>query len=227
MPHMAAFYQAIFGKIPFLVARYWPSSDGTLTPDRPGHCPFGLLEACRIKIKNRRSRKCGPPFPLVQFFCKFHSVSFTVYPPGWVPFGRRPWLALAEDGTETCYWEKTYFIGILHMCGGDRWPEESSTSPGVRRTQGRHINALSELFSLHAADQEIQHQTAECLGVEVMKIQDFAHRIREGPSLTLKAMGVRAILECFKPRLKATINSILQLGHKRSFWGPPLTENCG
>lgn len=224
---MGTFGQSVFSRISFVIGAYWPTKDNILCPEKPGRCPRGTSGSCRTTIKSRRLRKCGPPFPLFQFFCQIHKVSFTVYPPGWVPFGRSPWLPLTEDGRSNDEWDKTYFAGILDMSDGQRWAEECSRNHGTRRTQGRHINAICRLFSLETDDQEVQHKTAEDLGVEVLRIQDLANGIREGPSLRKKAMGVRAILDSIKTRVKTATNPILHLGHKRCFWGPPLTENCG
>lgn len=71
---------------PFVVADY---ADGHLQC-RILDCPWaGRDEACAVVQHDRRVRKTGPTHPLVVLRCLVHACSFTVYPPGFVPYGRR------------------------------------------------------------------------------------------------------------------------------------------
>ncbi len=220
---MVAFLKQTSPQRPLTQLPYWPRKDGRLEPDPPPHCPEGGNNPCDIRIKERRDRKCGPGYRLIQFECRAHSCCFTVYPPGWGPFGRRRWASVREDGSvDQGNPKESYFSSVLDMCKGRRWSEESGSDPGTRRTQGRHINALSHLFALTSTSTAEHHLTAEILNMDTVRLRDIANGIREGPSLLVKAKGERAVLNHLT-KMKDTLKPILQLGHHFGFWGPPLT----
>lgn len=224
---MGGFNQSVHSKGTFITAPYRLRGNNQFAPSRPDRCNAGCSDTCYINTKCQRMRKCGPPFPLIQFFCKTHKVTFTVYPPGWTPYGRKAVVPLSEDGYPEDNWDKTYFAACLQMSQGVRWPEGGLQALGVRRTQGRHINSFCKLFSLDAIDYDVQHQVALALNVDTLKIISLANGIREGPSLKNKAKGVRAILRSLTAETDESLQNIIQLGHKHGFWGSPLTKNCG
>lgn len=54
--------------------------------------------ACAVARHDRRPRKSGPEHALVVCRCRAHGVFFTVYPPGYVPYGRVPVVAEDSEG---------------------------------------------------------------------------------------------------------------------------------
>lgn len=75
----------------------WPSLY-TLIIDR---CPLARGgERCRIRQHDWRKRKTGPSVALRVLKCKSHRRAFTVYPPGYVPYGRQAWIPVDPRG----YW---------------------------------------------------------------------------------------------------------------------------
>jgi len=64
-------------------------------------CPSARCdESCEIKRNGFRSRKTGPGYPLQIMKCKSHGSFFTVYPPGFVPYGRQRIAPVAAGGCE-------------------------------------------------------------------------------------------------------------------------------
>ncbi len=220
---MSAFNQKVHSNRAVLNLPYWPEADGILRPKAPGKCIFSDGSPCQISVKARRFRKCGPDFPLVVFACSSHKVCFTAYPPGWAPFGRKPWEAINEDGTEREIKVDTYFSAVLDMSDAKRWPEEGCKNYSTRRSQERHILSICGLFSLGLETEETRYETAEILNVDHVFLADLANGIREGPSMVAKSKGVRTILEILIQEKKNTFEKILLLGHKLRFWGQPLT----
>jgi hypothetical protein len=64
-------------------------------------CPWAEgSEGCRIRGHHWRERKTGPSVALRVLKCLTHGQAFTVYPPGFVPYGRQPWIRLDLRGCE-------------------------------------------------------------------------------------------------------------------------------
>ncbi len=87
----------------FVCSPYFPSeTDGTLICEIPDVCPLGIQlgeqHTCIVSFNYLRERKTGPCIPLVIVQCLTHNVSFTIYPPGHVPYGREPLVDIALDG---------------------------------------------------------------------------------------------------------------------------------
>jgi hypothetical protein len=95
---------------------------------------MGSAGVCTINIHSYRDRKCGPGFKLAVFQCKSHVLTFTVYPPGWLPYGRRP--LVGDDST---------FQAVDDLSRGVRWPEVSGRLGFTRKTQDRWISSWSTL----------------------------------------------------------------------------------
>lgn len=85
---------------PFIVATYHEDADGRLAPANVARCPVGSdADKCATTRHVWRSRKTGPEHPLLVVRCRRHGGFFTIYPPGHVPYGRRPLVKLAPDGS--------------------------------------------------------------------------------------------------------------------------------
>jgi len=126
------------------------------------------VKALSNSLHRWRTRKCGVEHPLACFICAEHDCSFTVYPPGWLPFGRRPVVHVTasgfdvgglEEGVEA--WNETAFGAAVDAgakrlwpvtAGGSKeWEERYSREPyGVRRTQARHVKGVLVLMALSA-----------------------------------------------------------------------------
>ena len=85
----------------FVITPYLPGDDGVLSPKLPlmGPCSAEHDGECRLSVDHRRARKTGPCFPITVMRCREHGHSFTLYPPGHVPYGRRAVAPVAVDGS--------------------------------------------------------------------------------------------------------------------------------
>lgn len=68
------------------------AADGSgvmLAVGRVEQCPLAAAdEECATTLNGFRARKTGPRFPIQVMTCHTHGRSFTVYPMGFVPYGR-------------------------------------------------------------------------------------------------------------------------------------------
>lgn len=79
-------------------------------------CPLATVgEACDLAKHHLRDRKTGPGFALRVLYCATHGRHFTVYPPGYVPYGRQAMAPVDERGLvaaptqEAACWQATLF----------------------------------------------------------------------------------------------------------------------
>ncbi len=76
---------------PFLSAPYVADETNRMSPsERIDQCPWASEgESCKIRKHDWRRRKSGPSIGLRVLRCLTHGHDFTVYPPGYVPYGRQ------------------------------------------------------------------------------------------------------------------------------------------
>lgn len=123
----------------FVVTVYEVGHGGAQQPLLPLHCPFGGDGAsCRVGVHCRRERKQGPGFALAVAVCHEHRRYFTLYPPGWTPWGRTPVCSTTAQGRTD--WATTLFVAALDAAAGDLWPVESCGALGCAKTQARWIH---------------------------------------------------------------------------------------
>lgn len=121
-----------------MVTVYEEADGGERRAVLPRLCPFGGdRQPCRVGVHGRRERQHGPGFPLVVAVCHAHGRCFTLYPPGWTPWGRVAVHAVAEDGAAA--WDSTLFAAALDAAAGRLWPEESLGAIGCGKTQARWV----------------------------------------------------------------------------------------
>lgn len=72
---------------PFVIADYV----GGVLVEVPLECPWRGCDApCDVVLHALRARRTGPGHPLAVCRCHAHDLMFSVYPPGFLPFARRP-----------------------------------------------------------------------------------------------------------------------------------------
>lgn len=198
----------IYRQRPFLAANYTAESESIPKPPKPRLCPLaegGAPRPCGIRVHGYRKRKCGPGFSLAVFICKIHSLSFTTYPPGWAPYGRRP-LA-GEDST---------FSAIECLANGTIWPERAVSELPTSKTQRRWYQAWISLLALGpdllASD---RHKASICLGIDTLTLEERANQIRAGPTIKDRAL-VMLLVPCPGP---TNITSLFSRGFDVGYWG--------
>lgn len=227
----------VVGKRPFIVMAYCPDKQGIPRPKKPLKCPSsGDEKPCLIHIERWRFRVCGVPFNLAGMRCVIHAQSFTVYPPGWVPYARKL-LALVDHiggavhiAKDLSPWRETVFEATLDASEKRLWPEEVQLGPlpedggrqPSRRTQRRHIAGAMGLLGLNTSqttsDREI---VGHLFQIGVSRLEMSAKKIRDGPTIIAKGVqGVRVLEQL--PGIRLMISGLLTLGANQGYWGPAL-----
>ena len=227
-----------------ITAAYFIDPQGRLRPMRPTRCArLGCEGDCRISFHRWRNRKCGIEYPLACFICSEHICSFTVYPPGWLPFGRRPIVHVTAsgfdvgglgDGVEA--WSETTFgaavdaaakrLWPLTAGGSQEWEKQHDRYPyGVRRTQARHVKGVLVLMAL-SDDLTLERPTvAAVLGFDLSQIAACAAKPRDGPPLVAcGAKGAELLSAAGRPR-RRVLRGFVRLGADRQYWGPPINTH--
>jgi len=178
-----------------------------------------------VGVHDSRPRKTGPQIPLVVARCHRHGVSFTVYPPGHVPYGRtavapvdlqgrrvkptEPGSSIATSGT---MWE-----AAADAATGLRWPE-SGGAVGSRRTQGRRLVTTAALLGLRS-EPRVREQIATMLGIATLTLHEAARRCSELATWRDRAQLLLGLLErCSAGGLS---RALLAVGHLTGLWGRP------
>jgi hypothetical protein len=76
---------------------------------------------------------------LLVLYCLNHSGSFTLYPPGWMPYGRksidnldmRGHFVVHESWNAKARWEETEFLAVTDAADGELWPIEGKLGPEI------------------------------------------------------------------------------------------------
>ena len=116
------------------------------------------------------------------------------------------------------------FMAAVDAAAGYKWPETYAVGlaqgtpivHGVLRTQRRHIAFATKLLALEPeAAADFRHKSSVTLGCPALKLNDAAMRIRAGPTMTIKAMEVMAILHT----LRVSLPRFLEQGQRANVWG--------
>ncbi len=225
----------------FVVSPHLPNNDGELEPALPSHCPLQHLYEfpCRLGIDHLRQRKTGPCFPLVVLRCLAHSLGFTLYPPGHVPYGRQRLAPVAPDGTiilpadlsdsggaeadREPFFADTIFDAALSAADSHPWPRESKKNSlhPLFSTQETHLNFASVLLGIAPEVDERQREaTAQILAVPGQLLHDLALVVTERPGYRSCGEAVCKVLDALadKPLL---FERLAEAGANADFWPSP------
>lgn len=195
---------------------------------RPSKCPlFNCLPAaCKLIFQGYRDRKSGPKHPLVRFYCSTHKSYFTVYPIGYVPYGRAP-IFLSSGNTDI---SETLFKAALDASSNISWRKTASIISNMKidipleeirtfKTQKRHISGAAILLKISSLidERSIDLNTLSAdYGISYMLLKSI--RARDGPN-TYKKTGVH-IMELLKSnQCSLNLQTIIKLGSAAGFFG--------
>jgi hypothetical protein len=198
------------------------------------HCAKNEIDpnaSCHIVKGRQRARKAGPGHPLWLFKCHVHNCWFTVYPPGWVPFGRRSLVDLDPKGeaviSRNC-WESTAFGATVDQHEKKIWPQciagmlafqaKGFYSYGTRKTQLRHLHGATLIFGLNAGD-GLGEKSRLGLGIELKAYQEAFKRIRDGPGPAAQGAACTGLLGNFSQPTLLLFSKMVQRGRELGFWG--------
>lgn len=146
----------------FVFSRYECDEHGEWSAQIPETAPCcGRGDECRIREHDIRSRRTGPGHPLVVIFCVVHGCYFTLYPPGYVPYGRRRLIPEEDDDEEA---DAEVFKAAADAAdGSERWSETGADGRWWS-TQWRQILRAGELLGL-GGDGHLGERAAMHLGI--------------------------------------------------------------
>ena len=199
---------------------------------RRGPCA-SECEACRISIHSLRDRKTGIPWGFLAVArCGVHGLAFALYPPGHVPYGREPFVALGPDGSEldqegvkeTASMASGYFLAVGEAAAGRRWPVDSAPSPpdAVRSTQRRRLARAALLLGLEAESPLGPEGASEVGLLPLGDILASAARLSLAVDFPAKGREIGAVLTSLSRRAgRALMDRLAVLGHVAGLWGHP------
>ena len=178
----------------------------TTCPDHRGQ------ETCDVVVHFHRRRKTGPSHALTICRCHSHGLSFTVYPAGFAPYGRRD---LADD-----------IEVVLDAAAGSPQtalpqPEaalEPSLAPAVSRTRARAVAAICRLLGLNQPPR-IRESVSFSLGIPLtlMEVASLARHALD------RLQAVADILDELRAQGGDVLHAIVCGGSRVGLWGPVST----
>lgn len=234
---------------PFVITPYREDGDGKLTAVLPSRGPCGGLahEACRLTVHHRRSRSTGPCFPLTVVYCAVHDVSFTLYPPGHVPYGRESLTPTAEGGewisaepeedggcgnqaapSPANVFRGTLFDAALDAAVGriGRREDAAGSCELWWSTQGRRLERGLALFGLTAeVDTDERHALAEILALDTLLLGDLARQVAVRSGYRQRGQAICGVLAALRPGTWLP-DRLAECGHRRGLWGQPWRWDC-
>jgi len=169
--------------------------------------------------------------------CRVHERYFTVYPPGWQPFGRKPLIPLTPDGADIDFkkgdvdgWSSTLFQAIVDAASGKRWPDTCNLTlwpPDgalpVRsfRTQCRHIDGALKFFALNPDQQGDWPFLVARLGIDLAVFKTTAGKARDGPRWRAQGELGREILSALHMPCRKLLTAFIDIGKNQGYWGSP------
>jgi len=191
----------------------------------PGRCPQGEDGSpCQVRAHARRERKSGPEHALAVCRCHTHGVSFTVYPPGHVPYGRIAMVAADSEGRPVRgeALSMTVLSAVLDASDPVRvHGEEAVHKSGVHlRTRGRRIGLCAALVGISGEVSEaVRGRIAQALSVPALRLRDAARAYSASHSMRERAGVVVSVLEALD--LASRRIGLLVSGYLAGLWGRP------
>jgi hypothetical protein len=206
-------------------APYERDESGRLAAPLPERCPLGDDGSeCRVGFRGHRPRKTGPQIALLVARCHRHGISFTVYPPAYVPYGRVAMMPVDLEGRRveaepgaTVAVAGTAWEAVADAAAARRWPETGGAT-GSRRTQGRRLGLGTSLFGL-LSGARVRERIAAVLRMPALTLHEAAQshsrleRWRDRAKLVLHLLG-----QCLTGGLP---DVLLAAGYVAGLWGRP------
>jgi hypothetical protein len=216
----------------FVVTPYEPDGD-QLRPQLPDTCPVEAQDgqSCRLFQDHFRARKTGPAFALCVMRCRTHAIGFTLYPPGYTPWGRKPWVcegvvAKGEDEVEDNaeWFRNTYFEAALDAAQGVFWPREKTSDSDFAipsdLTQECHLSRAIRLLGINQ-EPSLREIFAQLFYIPGQILHDAAGIIEQAPNRADLGRAVCTVLEAIPSTLTRVFESLAICGAAVGLW-PPL-----
>jgi hypothetical protein len=164
--------------------------------------------------------------------CGTHEIGFTLYPPGYTPWGRKPWWVrkgfvakVDEEGEENAEWFcNTYFEAALQAAAGVFWPREKTIDSDFATpsdlTQECHLSRAIRLLGI---DQEpsLREIFAQLYDIPGQTLNDAARIMGQAPNRATLGRAVCTVLEAIPSTLTRIFEHLAICGAAVGLW-PPL-----
>lgn len=184
---------------PFVLGDY---IDGEPALPKAGPCRLDEGLGCRIRIHSWRGRKTGPLHDLAVLTCRTHGGFFTLYPPGFGPYLRKPVVRDGLDRPTKSMGKRvldifggTLFEAALDAADGLAWERHRSamgTTPDKWSTQCRQIDKAARILGLDdPLHDDARAEIADALHVDAVLVKGHAasHGFRA------QGLAIREVLE--------------------------------
>jgi hypothetical protein len=171
---------------------------------------------CAVARHDQRARKSGPEHALVVCRCRAHCVFFTLYPPGYVPYGRI--AVIAEDSEGRAVQREalgTTIFGAALEAGAERESQRMQ-----RRTIQRRLSACAAMLGIWTALPEpVRDQIADALWLPRLAARASARAY----SMTRRLRDRSAVLLSLLVRVPLVRRraGLLVAGQLAGLWGRP------
>ena len=218
----------------FVITPYYIESDGKMSPVVPAECPCHSKDKrpCKMVKNHDRDRKTGPMFPIRVMHCSTHGINFTLYPPGFVPYGRTKLGPVELDGMPSSQsfcvesYAGTYFDAAIDAADGKPWPRESfdgSLKPRFT-TQCRHIERIMQLLAINQnPDMDLVEIIAQILWIPGQLLLDNI-KLTNTPSFQIKGLAVCNVLNEI-PSTQSIFTNLIEAGSVVGLWSEPYVWN--
>lgn len=163
--------------------------------------------------------------------CLTHGIGFTLYPPGFTPYGRKPIAPVGPDGAIMVQhgdghpFEGTYFDAAIDAQKGHLWPAESyvGNQESLYQTQRRQLEWIAMLFGLDEfIDERMRERIARILPVPGQTIHDNAVRFQKNSSSCISGDCICSVLNKI-PLSSSIFERLAEAGADAGLWPRHLT----
>jgi hypothetical protein len=182
--------------------------------------------------------------PLLVMRCATHQRSFTLYPPGYAPYGRSRLAPVVPDGSAVLTdrgqqvdrregagaadrFAGTYFGAALDAARGELWPsgwqQPVDAGPSARwsSTQARRTRTASRLLGVALElPLETRVLVAEALGVEALLLHEESRKLGASAGVSATSRAVAAVLALL-PSSGCLVDRLAEAGHVVGLWPEP------
>ncbi len=193
-----------------------------------GVCANQDHHPCKLNVNHRRERSTGPCFPLTVLRCRPHKRSFTLYPPGHVPYGRIAIAPVAPDaspirGKEVAErYRGTLFEASLDAAERKPWHREHAGSTDRWwGTQLRRLALAAQLLALApGVASRRREEVAEIVGVDLLLLREQAQKMLHAQGYQQRGAAVLEVLDAV-PQGSFLPERLLECGYLAGCWGAP------